>query len=180
MSTHIVLLRGVNVGGKGKLPMAELRAHLSKLGFDKVQTVLQSGNAVISGGKRTGAALEKYLEAEIAKAFDAKPEIIVRAPSEWAALIKANPFKAEAKKDPSHLLAVVMKGPCDSERLAALDAAYKGPERWKADGKCLYAWFPEGIGTSALFAHRDYIKLTAQGTARNWNTVLKLAELAGA
>jgi uncharacterized protein (DUF1697 family) len=178
MTRYICLLRGVNVGGNKMVAMADLRALLSKIGFGDVRTVLQSGNAVFSGPAKSAAALERTLEAEFEKRLKLTSQIHVRTADEWRAVIDANPFPAEAKKDPSRLLLTCFKSPLEPASVKALRDAIAGPEILHADGRHLYMYFPDGQGNSKA-APLVEKKLAARGTARNWNTVLKLAALVG-
>jgi uncharacterized protein (DUF1697 family) len=171
--TYIALLRGINVGGNKMVSMAELKAALTALGFSDVSTLLQSGNVVFSGKAAKSAALEATLERDVAKRLGVTCDFHVRTADEWSAMIAANPFPAEAKADPSHLLVTFFKAPLDAARVKALQAAITGPERLRADGRHLYMTFPDGIGNSKATAIAG--KMLGPGTARNWNTVLKLA-----
>ena len=177
---RIALLRGVNVGGNKMVAMADLRALLTRLGFGDVQSVLQSGNLVFSlrGASRSCAALESHLEKEVEKALGLKADFHVRTGDEWKTVIDGNPFHAEAASDPSHLLVSFFKAPLVTANVKALQAAITGPERLYADGRHLYMTFPEGMGNSKAAVLVDR-KLAARGTARNWNTVMKLAALSG-
>lgn len=177
---RIALLRGINVGGNKMVAMADLRALLTRLGFADVQSVLQSGNLVFSlrGASRSCAALESQLEKEVEKALGVKSDFHVRTADEWKAVIGGNPFRAEAASDPGHLLVSFFKAPLVTANVKALQAAITGPERLHADGRHLYMTFPEGIGNSKAGLLVDK-KLAARGTARNWNTVMKLSALSG-
>jgi uncharacterized protein (DUF1697 family) len=177
---RIALLRGVNVGGNRMVAMADLRALLTRLGFADVQTVLQSGNIVFSvrGAARSTAVLEAFLEKEVEKALALKADFHVRTADEWKAVVAGNPFHAEAATDPSRLHVSFFKSPLVSANVTACRAAIVGPERLHADGRHLYMTFPNGMGNSKAVVVIDR-KLAARGTARNWNTVLKLAALAG-
>jgi len=177
MATYVALLRGINVGGNKMIAMAELRAALTKAGFSNVRTLLQSGNVVLDAGASSPAKLESQLEAEVKKRFSLEVEFHVRSPAEWAAVIEANPFAAEAKADPSHLLVTFYKTPLDKAKVKAAQAAIVGPERLHAEGRHLYMVFPEGIGRSKATIVVGKV-LGPSGTARNWNTVQKLAALA--
>jgi uncharacterized protein (DUF1697 family) len=175
---HIALLRAVNLGPHNKIGKADLKALFVGLGFEDAQTLLQSGNVVFSGGSKTTAALEQTLERAAAKQLGLDTPFFVRTAKEWQSVIDANPFPREAKDDPSHLLAVITKDPVDPANVTALQKAIVGREVVRAKGRCAYIVFPDGIGhsklTSAVFAK----KLGTPGTARNWNTVLKLGALA--
>ena len=176
---YIALLRGINVGGNNMIAMADLRATLAKLGFANVTTILQSGNAVFHGKASPTAKLEAVLEKGIAKHHGMTPEFHVRTADEWQAIVEANPFAAEAKKDPGHLIVSCYKAPIETARVKALQAAITGKERVYADGRQLYMTFPDGMGNSKAAPLVDRL-LGAKGTARNWNTVLKLAQLVSA
>ena len=177
MTTYIALLRGVNVGGNKMIAMADLRALLTRLGFKDVKTVLQSGNVVFRAPAQPTDKLEARLEREVEKALGLKADFHVRTADEWQALVGANPFGPAAKKDPARLLVTCYKAPLDAASVKAVQAAIAGPEVLHADGRHLYMVYPDGMGNSkaAVLVGR---KLGA-GTARNWNTVLKLAALCG-
>jgi len=176
MTTYIGLLRGINVGGNKKVAMADLREMIAALGFSDVRTLLQSGNVVFRGPAKASATLEAQLEAALEKRLGMHVEFHVRTADEWKAIVKANPFTAEARKDPGHLLVSCFKAPLDNANVKALQAAITGPEILKADGRHLYMVFPDGVGNSKATPLIDR-KLAAKGTARNWNTVQKLLAL---
>ena len=174
---HIALLRAVNLPGHNKIGMADLKAFVIGLGFTDAQTLLQSGNIVFSGGTRTTTSLEQTLERAAAKQLGLETDFIVRTAKEWQAIIDANPFPREAKDDPSHLLAVILKDEVSAANVTALQKAIVGREVVRAKGRCLYVVFPDGIGRSKLTTAMTEKKLGTRGTARNWNTVLKLGLL---
>jgi len=174
---HIALLRAVNLPGHNKIGMADLKALVIGLGFTDAQTLLQSGNIVFSGGTRTTTSLEQTLERAAAKQLGLETDFIVRTAKEWQAIIDANPFPREAKDDPSHLLAVILKDEVSAANVTALQKAIVGREVVRAKGRCLYVVFPDGIGRSKLTTAMTEKKLVTRGTARNWNTVLKLGLL---
>jgi uncharacterized protein (DUF1697 family) len=177
---RIALLRGVNVGGNKMVAMADLRALLTRLGFGEVQSLLQSGNLVFSvrSATRSCVTLERLLEKEVEKALGLRVDFHVRTGDEWAEVVERNPFGAEAASDPSHLIVSFFKEPLVPANVKALQAAITGPERLHANGRHLYMTYPEGMGNSKAALLVDK-KLAARGTARNWNTVMKLSALAG-
>lgn len=177
MPLFVALVRGINVGGHNKIAMADLRKLAESLGLVNPRTLLQSGNLVFDGGRKSPAALEKMLEAETEKLLGVKVDYIIRSADEWQAVIAANPFPKEAKADPSHLVVICMKAAPKPADVKALQEAIKGPEVVRANSRELYAWYPAGIGTSKLTNAVIEKKLGARGTARNWNTVLKLAAM---
>ena len=177
LTTHIALLRGINVGGHRSVGMTDLRNFLTKLGFDDVRSLLQSGNLVFDSRARIGAELERFLEAEALKRFALEIDFFVRAPEEWKSMIRQNPFRKEAELDPAHLVVMLLKSPPRAEDVAALQEGISGPEIVQAKGRQLYAFYPNGIGRSRLTNAVIERKL-GRCTGRNWNTVLKLAVLA--
>lgn len=178
MSRYIALLRGINVGGRCVVPMAELRAMLTELGMTDPRTVLQSGNAVFDvSGKRDAVNLEKRLARAASERFGRTIDFILRSAAEWTKAIKHNPFGREAKDDPSHTLLMVLKRSPDAAAFKALRGGYDGPESMHLHGRELYLVYPEGIGRSKLTHAKLEKALGCAGTARNWNTVLKLAAL---
>jgi uncharacterized protein (DUF1697 family) len=179
MTTYVALLRGINVGGNKMVSMAELRVALEKMGLSDVRTLLQSGNVVFRSGARAGATLEQSLERELEKRLKCQADFHIRTATEWQNVVARNPFPEEAGADPSRLLVMFFKAPLDKVKVKALQAAIPGRERVHADGRHLYAVFPDGQGTSKLPPMIDRM-LGARGTGRNWNTVLKLSALSGA
>lgn len=178
MTMRIALLRGVNVGGKTKVAMADLRQMFTDLGVESPQTVLQSGNVVFEGGP--GAAeMERLLERETEARLGLRTAYMVRDAGEWRGLVAHNPFPEEAASDPGHVLAMPLKSAAEPDAVAALRQAIVGRERVEAVGRELYLVYPDGIGRSKLTIKQIETKLGTQGTGRNWNTVLKLAALVG-
>ncbi|HEY4942415.1 MAG TPA: DUF1697 domain-containing protein [Rhizomicrobium sp.] len=177
MSVQCALLRAVNVGGNAKLPMADLRALAQNIGLKNARTLLQSGNLLFEAGSRSPAASEKLLESACAKAFGLKTDIYVRTPAEIDALIARNPFPSEAKTDPSHLVVLFLRGAPDAKSFKTLQAAIKGREVVRGDGRHAYIVYPDDIGESKLTGALIERHLGLPGTARNWNTLGKLAVL---
>jgi len=174
MPSHVALLRGINVGGRNMVAMAKLREMFEALGFSGVQSLLQSGNVVFDGGRKSPAALERLLEGETAKRLGVAAAYSVRSAEEWRKAIAANPYAKEAKADPSHLVVMFLKQPPSAANMKALAAAIRGPESLQAAGRELYVVYPAGIGTSKLTNAVIERTLGVSGTARNWNTVTKL------
>ncbi len=165
MTTHVALLRAVNLGPHNKVSMADLKTLFADLGFANPRTLLQSGNVVFDG-KVTGAKLEKQLEDAARKTLGLDTDFIVRTEKEWDEIIKDNPFPKEAKDDPAHLVLMA----CKDKPPKDIKITGAKRERVEVVGKNIYIVYPDGIGVSRL-------KIGAVGTGRNWNTVLKLASL---
>ncbi|MFI5414734.1 MAG: DUF1697 domain-containing protein [Candidatus Lutacidiplasmatales archaeon] len=179
MSDSIGLLRAVNVGGQGAVPMAGLRAELTRRKFEEVRTVLQSGNLVFREPKSPGPKVERELEDAIDEAFGFRTVAFVRSAAEWAEIRRHNPFPKEAVADPGHLILVCLKTVPAAPALAALRSAIRGRETVELWGRDLYAVYPDGMGTSRLTMAVLESKLGTRATARNWNTVAKIAALSG-
>jgi uncharacterized protein (DUF1697 family) len=177
VTTYVALLRGVNVGGRNMVAMQELRTLCGRLGFEDATTLLQSGNVVFRSAIRDAAALESRLEQEIAKRLGVKPACFVRTADEWATLVKRNPFPEEAKRDPGHMLVALMKQAPAPAAVKALRAAIVGRELVDARGREAYFVYPDGVGRSKLTPGLIEKHLGGSGTARNWNTVMKLLAL---
>jgi uncharacterized protein (DUF1697 family) len=172
MSCQIALLRAINVGGHNLIAMSDLRKLCEALGLTEAKTLLQSGNLVFKCDRHTGAALESLLEKETAKRLGVTPDYLVRSAAELQQVVDRNPFPKAAKDDPGHLL--VLKAAPPASHVDALRAAIKGRETIQSDGKQLYIIYPDGVGRSKLTGTLIEKKLDTRGTARNWNTVLKL------
>lgn len=177
MTTCIVLLRAINLGAHNPVPMADLRALVTRLGFRGVQSALQTGNLVFEGDGRTGAQLERLLEAEAKKRLGLETDFFVRNSREWRTTIARNPFPKEARGEPAHLVIMFLKDSADAKMVKALQAAITGREVVRAVGKQLYIVYPDGIGRSRLTNTVIEKALSTRGTGRNWNTVVKLDAL---
>ncbi|WP_374575601.1 DUF1697 domain-containing protein [Phenylobacterium sp.] len=178
MSARIALFRAVNVGGSGKVAMSDLKALFDDLGLGPAAT-LQAAGSVVFHGQGEEADLEARLEAEAAARLGLKSAVFVRGPEEWRAVIAANPFAEAARDEPSRLMVMPLKAPADPAGPAALEAAGQAGERVAATGRSAYIHFPQGAGTSKLTPRLIEARLGAPGTARNWNTVLKLMAMLG-
>lgn len=169
MATYIALLRAINVGGTGKLPMSELKAMCVAEGFANVQTYIASGNVVFSSklaAARVKAALEKRLAAYAGQPVG----VIIRSAEEMEAVLKANPFP---KAPPNFTVAIFLDEPPPADTLAAIKG--QQDEEVRLGKREIYVAYGSGMGRSKL-----RIPAAAKGTARNINTIGKLAELAAA
>jgi uncharacterized protein (DUF1697 family) len=176
MSVHIALLRSVNVTGHNKIAMADLRAWLTGQGLENVRTLLQTGNAVFETSGGSEADLERRLEAQAREQLGLDTAFFVRTPEEWQEAMQANPFAAEAERDPARTVVLALKEEAVPARVEALRAGIKGPERIETAGRALYAVYPDGQGRSKLTTALIERALETRCTARNWNTVLRIAE----
>ncbi|MEU2830037.1 DUF1697 domain-containing protein [Streptomyces lavendulae] len=175
---YAALLRGINVGGNRKVPMAELRAVLEGLGHGDVQTYLQSGNAVFSSAGGDPDALARGLEAAIEGHFGFRVPCLVVDGEYLAAVAGACPFPA-AELEGRQLHATFFSAQPGPERFAALDGAAYLPEEYRLGDRVLYLYAPDGLGRSKLAEAlaRPAVVKGLDVTTRNWNTVAKLVEL---
>jgi len=180
MPVYIGLLRAVNLGGGTRVPMTSLKELLAEVGLEAGQTLLQSGNVVFRSRTKDEPGLERLLADRIGKKLGVRTEVFVRSDGTWRSVIRGNPFTREAQDDPSHLLVMALREAPAADRWSALAAAISGRERVHGSGRHGYLVYPDGIGRSRLTPARIESCLGTVGTARNWNTVTKLAELAAA
>lgn len=172
-SVYIILFRGV--GGKTQLPTAPLRAALSAAGFEDVATYINSGNAVL----RSAAPREQVVETiarTCSREFGFDKAIFAVTPREWHELIAGNPFP-QAVATPKFLHAAVLESEPAPDRLEALRQVASGNDRIEIVGRVAYLHTPDGFGRSKL-AERFDAGIGVTNTARNWNTVVRLAEMA--
>jgi uncharacterized protein (DUF1697 family) len=148
--------------------------------MDDARTLMQSGNVVFRSSIASTDKVERLLEDGAAKRLGLSLDFFVRSAAEWARVIAVNPFPDEAKTDPSRLVMVALKNAPDRAAVAALQKAIKGREVVRAKGREAFITYPDGQGRSKLTTALIERHLGTSGTARNWNTVLKLAALAAA
>jgi len=170
MPTYAALLRGVNVGGKAKVPMAQLRAVVESLGFTSVSTYIQSGNVVFTSSK---AVTPKALAAAVAKGFGIDVDVVLRTSAELQRVVKGNPF---SKADTSKVHVGFMTSKPSAATLKKIDAERFRPEEFAIRGNDLYLHLPNGMGRAKLPPYLDR-QLKIPTTVRNWNTVTKLVQL---
>lgn len=178
MGLHVALLRAINVGGRNRVGMADLRAMFEAVGFAGARTLLQSGNVVFAVTvRKSAAALEALLEKEAAARLGVEVAFVVRTTVEWQTLIDGNPFTKQAKANPSHVVVMCLKAAPTADAVDALRAANmarNGRETLQCIDRDLYIVYPDGIARSKLTNAVIERHLATTGTARNWNTVLKL------
>jgi uncharacterized protein (DUF1697 family) len=170
MPTYAALLRGVNVGGKNKVAMADLRTLVESLGHTEVSTFIQSGNVVFASSQ---AVTPKSLETAIEKQFGITITVVLRTSSELERAVKSNPF---AKVDSSKVHIGFMASKPSAAALKKLDADPFQPEEFAVRDRDLYLHLPNGMGRAKLPLYLDR-QLKIPTTVRNWNTVTKLVEL---
>lgn len=170
-----LLVRGVNVGTKNSLPMAELRGMLEAIGCTEVETYVQSGNAALSTTLGE-AALTTKIEAALERYMGRPIKVVLRTRAALDAIVEGCPFAALAA-DPRHLCVTFFSAPPSASALAALEAGAWAPERYEARGAELYSYHPDGQGKSKLALAIAKLPVSGALTTRNWRTVLALRDL---
>jgi uncharacterized protein (DUF1697 family) len=170
------LLRGINVGGKGLLPMTELVAALEDLGALKVRTYIQSGNAVFETAETDPARLARKLAAGILQRRGFEPHVLILPLEALAGAVAGNPFP-EAEADPASLHLGFLAAPPRNPDLVQLGRLKKDSERFHLTDAVFYLHAPEGVGRSKLAAGAERL-LGVPMTDRNWRTVCTLMEMA--
>lgn len=178
MTRYALLLRGVNVGTKNSLPMAELRSMLTQVGCSDVQTYVQSGNAVFATKLGVGA-LTKAIEAALERYMGRPIATTLRTLEQMQAIVEANPFTQVATHSKYLCVTFLANAPTKAE-LAPLHVQDWKPELFQVAGKEIYTWHPNGQAKSPLAAALGKLRVRGAVTTRNWNTVEKLLQMLGA
>lgn len=176
-TTYVALLRAVNLGAHNKVAMRDLVALAAALDLREPQSLLQSGNLVFRSSRRAPDQLERALQSAAGERLGLATDFFVRDASEWREIVQANPFTAEARADPGHLVVMCLKAAPDGAAAASLKKAIAGREAAHLAGRQAYLVYPDGIGSSRLTTAVIEKALGTRGTARNWNTVQKIAAL---
>jgi uncharacterized protein (DUF1697 family) len=179
MTVFVSLLRAVNVGGRGTIRMTALADLYRAQGFDRVTAVLQSGSVVFSTRLRSGARVADMIGEAIEEAFGFRPVVVMRTADELRETIARNPFADRTDVAPARLAVMFLAGTPAKNAGKALAAAYQGAEDVHLRGSGVFIHYVNGIGRSKLTGAVLERALGVKGTARNWNTVWKLAEVAG-
>lgn len=174
----IALLRGINVSGRNKIAMAELRTLCAELGWGAVETYIQSGN-VIFRADGPAAQLEVALEQAIARRFALSIPVVVRAAADWPAYLAGNPFPGPSQATPNYVMLTLSKAPPKPGAAEGLQERAAHGEQIVQVGDALWVYYQNGAGASKLSPALFDRLVGSPVTARNWRTALKLAELAG-
>jgi uncharacterized protein (DUF1697 family) len=178
MPVVISMLRGVNVGGHNKIKMDALRELCASLKLRDPQTYVQSGNVVFRSDDRDLVPLGRRIEQAIERKFGFRPAVILRTAAELRDVIARNPFASRPGIEPGKLLVTFLASEPGAEARTKLLAIKTDPEELHIDGRELYTYFPNGMGRPKLSWPTVERTLAIRGTGRNWNTVVKLLEMA--
>jgi uncharacterized protein (DUF1697 family) len=173
----IALLRGINVGGNKRMAMADLRALLTALGYRDVETLLQSGNAVLTADGADPADVAADIESAIERQLGMAVSVIVRTGDDLRDVIARNPLP-DAVTEPVKLHVAFLSARPDAGRFEAVDQERFAPDAIRLGERALYIWYRDGAGRSKLTNDVIERALGVRATSRNWNTVTKMADLA--
>ena len=174
MKTYIALLKGINVGGHKKVPMAELRELLSKSGFENVQTYIQSGNVILQSNNSDISKIESDIEKSIEDYFGFEVSVLVKTRQDLQRIFDDSSF-TEDKKKASYFM---MFHDCPSDDLVkeASEKVYEG-EEYKIINNCIYYYYEKGLGKAKFNVNFFERKFKTFATARNYNTMVKILSL---
>lgn len=179
MPTYVILLRAVNLGGYGKLSMAEFKKMLTSLGFTKVETYIQSGNAVVDA-KGSATKVAQAVAAGLEKMMGTSPGVVVRTHEQMERVIRENPFAREAV-DGTRVHVAFLAGPAAATARAALDRIVdqypKRRDRYHLAEEHIYLHLPDGAAETKFSGKTLDKAIGVLGTGRNWNTVVKLCKM---
>lgn len=179
MPTYVILLRAVNVGGTGKISMAEFKKMLTDVGFTRVETYIQSGNAVVDA-KGSAAKVAQAVTTGLKTLMGASPGVMVRTHEQLEKVIQENPFAKEAA-DGTKVHVAFLEGPAAATARAGLDRIVeqypKRRDRYHLAEEHIYLHLPDGAAETKFTGKTLDKALGVIGTGRNWNTVVKLWEM---
>jgi uncharacterized protein (DUF1697 family) len=179
MTVYVSMLRAVNVGGSSRIKMDALQRVYESLGFADVRTLLQSGNVVFRSTLDGRERLAKRIVQELERQLGLRIEVMLRTLAEVESIVERGPVLA-ARADPSKLLVMFLSSVPSAAAQAALLKWHKSkelPEMLELRGPEIYLYYPNGVGRSKLTNAVIESKLDTWGTARNWNTLVKLVEI---
>ena len=173
---YVALFRGVNVGGKNRLPMKELAVALEGRGCRNVKTYIQSGNVVFASSEPDSARLASQIAGAVEQGFGFAPYVLVLSPEDIERAIESNPFP-DAAADPSHLHLSFLASEPAAPQQDKIEGLRGATERFRLVGRVFYLHAPDGVGNSKLAASVERL-LGIPVTDRNWTTALKLRGMA--
>lgn len=176
MTTYVALLRGINLGKHRKVPMAELRELLADRGYESVRTHLQSGNVVLSSAADPDE-IARDIEKGITERWGFTTPVIMRTAAELAAIVELNPL-GDVAANPSWSFVAFLSQEPDHRRVEELEGGDYAPDQVQVIGREAYFWLPAGLHRAKISMTSAEQMLGVTATARNWNTVTKLASLA--
>jgi uncharacterized protein (DUF1697 family) len=178
MAVIISMLRGVNLGPHNRVKMEALRALYESLKLGEPQSYVQSGNVIFKTDERDLIKLTKRIEGAIEKKFGFQSDVVLRSTAELRDVIARNPFAKRRGIEPNKLLVTFLAGDPGEEARVAVRAIKCAPDEVFIDGQEVYIYFPNGVARPKLSWPTIPKILKVSGTARNWNSVTKMLEIA--
>ena len=175
---YVALLRGVNVGGKNRLPMADLRDIFTAAGCAAVQTYIQSGNVVFEASQDLAERVPEIVTRAIRRQFGYETAVVMRSSEELRRVVASNPF--DTSGDPRFLQVAFLEDTPGTEAVSRLDPQRSPPDAFAVRGRHVYLHYPNGVARSKLTNEYLAARLQTASTMRNWRTVLKLLEMVDA
>lgn len=172
---YVALLRGVNVGGRNRLPMADLREIFSAAGCSAVRTYIQSGNVVFEAEQDLAERVPEMVTESIRRRFGHETAVVVRSHEELRQVAASSPF--DASGDPRFLQVAFLEDTPGAEAVSRLDPQRSPPDAFAVRGRHVYLHYPDGVARSKLTNEYLAARLRTASTMRNWRTVLKLLEM---
>jgi uncharacterized protein (DUF1697 family) len=178
MTQYIALLRGINIGAKKRIAMADLRALVEGLGHTGVRTYVNSGNVVFTAGdERANTALAGEIETALNTHHGLDVPVVVRSAAEMQTVVAGNPFP-EVEATPKLLHVSFLGETPAADRVAALADVERGDDEYRVVGQDIYLHYPNGLANATFMLNGFDRALRVTSTSRNWNTVVKLAAMA--
>lgn len=175
-TTHVALLRGINVGGKNRITMADLSATFRSVGCEDVRTYIQSGNVVLTADAKVSKTLGAAVSERLLKDFALRTPVVLRSARELAEVARGNPF-LERGQSADHAHVMFLADVPDAAGVRGLDEGRSPPDAFRVVGRDVYLWCPNGMAKTKLSNAYFDAKLKTVSTVRNWRTVLALLEL---
>ena len=175
---YVALLRGVNVGGRNKLPMADLRDIFATAGCTAVQTYIQSGNVVFEAAQDLAERVPEIVTGTIRQRFGYETAVVLRSSEELRQVVASNPF--DTSGDPRFLQVAFLEDTPGAEAVSRLDPDRSPPDAFAVRGRNVHLHYPNGVARSKLTNEYLAAQLQTASTMRNWRTVLKLLEMVDA
>ncbi len=172
---YVALLRGVNVGGKNKLPMADLRDIFTAAGYAAVQTYIQSGNVVFEAAPDLAERMPEIVTGAVRRRFGYETAVVVRSREELRQVVASNPF--DTSGDPRLLHVAFLENAPGAEAVSRLDPERSPPDAFAVRGRNVYLHYPNGVARSKLTNEYLAAQLQSVSTMRNWRTVLTLLDM---
>ncbi len=178
MPVYIAMIRGINVSGQKLIKMADLKKACEEIGLTEVRTYIQSGNIVFDTPQRSAAKVAEAVADCIEKRFGHEVAVIVRTTAEMEKAVRANPYLSRKGVDLKRIYITFLNEAPSKSTLSGLAVPPSGKDEFQIIGKELFGYFPDGYGRTKLNNNLFERKLNTSATTRNWNTVLRLLEMA--